>query len=382
MVDDNNGAYQFPVYGDPRGDSWKPDKPRLVVMSMPPTRPGAYTSQLELSGDVKEAERYVPLVTQQMMQMHQQNVNNLEIVTRPVDLGGGSSILCRRKFTEDVATIHVPPKPKALGPLHLNFDSSTVEEYQTGYAYDKFNGLPLFYPEENGYNSGITADTSLEYGAFGPSGKMSYGIKAASATSENWNGTADRWAYGNLYHSAKWDGPKTIGLVYNAFGSAGEVTIAKDLYWKQGYFYMSLDCWLENGSTVSGSSLRLGQLLSDIAPGSSGIVLARVNPISAEYSDTDYGVVLLSFRYSVDLFVNGEIAIDSGEISGTSGLGDSSVVLSQLSATARQEYNTATSSWLGTETGLGCCQFFAYNTLATNDDIQKTTDKLAGKWGL
>lgn len=167
MVTDNNGNYTPPIHGDPRGSlgtggmGWS--EPKSVVMSMPPTRPEAITSQVELQGDIKAAGTYVPLVRQQMQAMHQQNISNLEIMDRPVNLGDGKMMVCQRRFNADKAIINIPSSNKrALGPLHLNFDPSVMTEFgQT--ILDKNYGLPLGLTNFTGSlsSSGLTLSGKL-----------------------------------------------------------------------------------------------------------------------------------------------------------------------------------------------------------------------------
>jgi len=139
MVGEND-AYTPPNYSDPRPTPKAPPAGHAVV-SMPATRPGAYTTQAILTGDVREAEKYITIARQQMDAMHRVNINNFEVADRPVNLGGGATILCRRRHAADDAIIDVPPKAGKLAQFWMNFDAGKQKDFTNNFVDSnyKFN---------------------------------------------------------------------------------------------------------------------------------------------------------------------------------------------------------------------------------------------------
>ncbi|MHC1787890.1 hypothetical protein [Solidesulfovibrio sp.] len=147
---------QWTVFGDPRPVPAAPGGPvPRQVMSMPATRPEAFTTQALLTGNLKEAERYVPVAHQKLQQMHRENVNGLEVYNKLTNLGDGKTINCERMFSADSVHINIPRKASdSLGPLHLNFNPSKMQEFDRT-LFDMNHGLPLYMNE---FNASLSKD--------------------------------------------------------------------------------------------------------------------------------------------------------------------------------------------------------------------------------
>ena len=353
MVGDNNGAYSPPLLGDPRDISMmKSGEPAgLVIMSMPKTRPDAYTSQVALDGDVNEAQKYVPLVTQQMVQMHQQNVNNLEIVNRPVDLGGGKKIECSRNFTADNARIYVPknPNPKGLGPLHLNFDPSVQTEFaQT--LFDKNHGMPFYFHVFDGMDLNVSGVTATADGY--ASGYIYFDPKETAGD--------EKTMLFALSLAQPFESPDGTAALYSTFtGPASWMSLSAS-YYATGYpASASLDLALPEDTpgvvTISGLS-------------SSHNTILGVRTKSYDISYNEGGAS--TFNIVSELFVDGEkVAEAEGNKTGWgSSYGD-----------ARSQMFTAIEGPGNSSATIK--QKMLYGSHFSDSQMGEVTDKLAAKWG-
>ena len=352
-----NGAYTPPVYGDPRDISMQTsgEPAGLTIMSLPPTRPDAYTTQVELSGDVKEADKYVPLVTQQMAEMHNQNVNGYEIYNRPIDLGDGKYMDCSRNFTADKARIHVPMSGGgSLGPMMFSFDGQSENCFKNNSFIDKINGLPASFSEYGSYGFSIP-----RFGMF--SGYNGIGLST--------NSIGEIRANAALKFNPKASSPySTAVVVPSVMCSDATAGISSSIDF-QGYrFLISIDARSYGTSVFSDACFG-----NPIDVGSNKFAYAQTCTPTGAFSD-EYKVPMVVYH----AYLNGDKVAESDE---------TPLNLWRTSTPAYSlghdgvDYMMKTITCDGVDSSVAIHQAMYSNNTSTHDDILRTTDKLAAKWG-
>jgi len=343
-----NGSYTPPIHGDPRAMSQSPDRQGVAFLTLPPTRPDALTSKVELRGDVAAAGKYVPLVTQQMMAMHRGNVNNLEVVDRPVDLGDGNRMFCQRRFTEDRALISVPgASKKDLGPLHLNFDPSQQSEFgQT--IFDKLNGLPFYF--NNWVDMELSAQGATATGGARGYGTVMFDPKGSSPT--------EKTAFYAITLGHNFSDPTGTAQMQTLFrGPASSMDM--DLsYYGTGYPTRGrLDVTLPTGATYSESNLN-----------DSHRTIIGVRTKSRDVTYNEGGSA--SFTSVTELFVDGikRDEIEENRSSWGSYYGDQR---NQLYSSLDGPGNSS----------ITLNQKLLYGAHLSDDNMTEVTDNIAAKWG-
>jgi hypothetical protein len=361
----NNGNYTPPVYGDPRNGPATGSMGWSEVRSVPATRPGAYTTQVELRGDIKAAEAYIPVARQQMAMMHRVNVNNLEIADRPVDLGGGSSILCQRRHTADTVTIDVPTKAGQLGPMHFSFDGSSEKYYQSNQFIDKVNGLPSYFLSQSEGPALGYPFLQPSFGTF--NGSSGVGIRTGI-------GEAGISSFGILVFS-----PKTVSafstvflvasVLAGGYTASGSISSSTDVDFQGKRFLVSVGCRDDGRFTINSDA---GYYTDIVSSGMKFILCQTCTPTGSIVDG--YPVVIYRNYFNGTQILEREQAIanewrtslPSGET-----LGDDEVdyIVKNLYCGSANSYSAFH-------------QAMYLNDTSSSDEIQKTTDILAGKWGL
>lgn len=149
MVGENNGNLDPEVDVYTETSYAKSKKEGVDFVNIPPTRPGVFSSKATLIGDLVEAEKCIPLAVQQLAEMHRQNVNNLEIYDRMVDLGNSNSIYCQRNFTADNVTIRFPGGSTVSEWDGVGPDPDTREVY-IRLSWDTYADLDLWVTDPCG----------------------------------------------------------------------------------------------------------------------------------------------------------------------------------------------------------------------------------------
>lgn len=354
---------KWTVFADPR-PAPKAPQPGREEWNIPATRPEAYTTQAILTGDVREAEKFIPVARQQMMAMHQINVNNLEVVNRPVDLNGGIYMDCKRSFKEDSVEIHVPVKRGVLGPMHFSFDGSSEQYYQSSHFTDKVNGLPLYFLPQNG---GLVPG--------GPFSPPSFGIFNGSNGVGIQTGIVDENPYslGALLFSPKTVSAfSTVFLVASILAGVDTITgsLAATYVDFQGKrFGVSVECHADGRFYITSDA----GVYNDIE--SSGMKFIFCQTCTPTGSIVDgYPVVIYKSYFNGTQIRESELLAESmwyPEFPSGETLGDD-----------EGDY-IVKSLYCGTPNSHAAFHQAIYsNDTTSSDEIQKTTDVLAAKWGL